>query len=447
MNGSIVGKRPVLIFLHGGGFMTGSGYQMLGMPFYNAQGLADDTKTVIVTINYRLGVFGYLADPVLKQESGTTGNYGLQDQRAAMFWVQRNALAFGGDGARITIIGESAGAASVLHHAVLPRSSGLFAQVISESGYDKTWSLHAAYSAGQELINHVGCHDLALRSECLRNASAKTLLEAQAKVFFGGGSDFMSRAMFFGPVSDGFELPENMTFPQAVEAAKPNVPLLIGTNLNETNLFLCLDKSLSKISWPHAAKYLLDKVAMLFPGSNATVTTMEQVLQQYSNFATPRDAVMAAATDFLFTCAARRTARAFAASAAPVYRYLFGRPPAMYKADHCLGVPHAAELSLLFRDAFPKPAQRVVVGDAVELQLADFIISAWGRFAWGLLPDTTWPRWNSSETTVRIGDSETGSVTSLLGYRSDECSTMDPLITLGYQQTVTSNGHENVVFV
>lgn len=434
-NGSIVGKKPVIIFIHGGGFMTGSGYKMLGMPYYNAQGLADDIKIVIVTLNYRLGVFGFFADPALKAESGTTGNYGIQDQRAAMSWVQRNALAFGGDPAQITIMGESAGAASVLHHAVFPRSAGLFAQAISQSGYDITWPLEVAYSTHQKISSRIECQGEASRLQCLRNATAKALLEAQEAVFFSG--DFIERALYFGPVSDGFELPVNTTFVQAMKAAKPTARLLIGTNLNETNLFLCLDKSSKLSSWQDAAKYLLAKVQLLAPGVHVTEATMEQLLQHYQNFATPREAVMAATTDFVFTCGARRIARAFTASGAPVYRYLFGRPPACFRHPSCLGVPHAAEINLLFRDAFPRSAQHVAVGDATEQQLADFMIKAWGQFAWGRSPDASWPQWNISQPTLQIGSPNSGNFTVPLGYRSDVCHQMDLLMNPGYQRMTT----------
>eukprot|EP00928_Gymnodinium_smaydae_P045299 TRINITY_DN30219_c0_g1_i1.p1 TRINITY_DN30219_c0_g1~~TRINITY_DN30219_c0_g1_i1.p1 ORF type:complete len:577 (-),score=59.81 TRINITY_DN30219_c0_g1_i1:119-1849(-) len=426
--GSIAGKKPLLVFFHGGAFMTGSGYQMMGAPFYNARGLSKEINAVIATVNYRLGVFGFFADPALKAESGTTGNYGIQDQRAAMAWVQRNAASFGGDAARITIVGNSAGATSVLHHAILPRSSGLFAQVISQSGYDNTWPLHAAYSSSDKIKVHIACHNPDSFLSCLRNASAKSLLEAQDNVFFAG-SDFTSRAMFFGPVSDGYELPESTSFIQATKSANPHVPLLLGSNLNETNLFLCMDSGLSSdIGWQDAANFLLHHVQVIVPGTKLTVASMEQLLQKYRNFATPREAVMAATSDFLFTCAARRTAKAFAASGAPVYRYLFSRTPALYEMDKCFGVPHTAELNLLFKDAFPSKAQSVVVGDPVEQRLADFMIQAWGRFVWGQAPASEWARWSVEQQVLQIGEPGAGNISQLLGYRSDECSVMDMMM-------------------
>ena len=120
---------PVMVWIHGGGFAGGSG----SIPIYEGRHLAE-RGLVIVTINYRVSVFGFLAHPELTAEAGSSGNYGLQDQVAALRWVQRNIGAFGGDPGRVTIAGQSAGAAAV--HALIasPLATGLFARAIAESG-------------------------------------------------------------------------------------------------------------------------------------------------------------------------------------------------------------------------------------------------------------------------------------------------------------------------
>merc|ERR1712113_12088 len=122
---------------------------------------------IVTTLNYRVGELGFMADPVFRTESGTTGNYGLQDQREGMGWLQRNAAAFGGDPTKITIWGQSAGATSVLHHAILPRSRDLFSQGISMSGYGITWPLNKAYSVADQIAADLKCEDKSSWAACL----------------------------------------------------------------------------------------------------------------------------------------------------------------------------------------------------------------------------------------------------------------------------------------
>jgi len=124
-------RQPVLLFMHGGGLSEGSG----SIAAYNGEALARK-GLVVVTMNYRLGVLGYLAHPALTNESGdqASGNYGLLDQIAALRWIQQNIAAFGGDPQVVTIAGQSAGASSVHALAASPLAKGLFHRAIAESG-------------------------------------------------------------------------------------------------------------------------------------------------------------------------------------------------------------------------------------------------------------------------------------------------------------------------
>ncbi len=123
-------KLPVMVFIHGGAFLRGASSQ----PLYNGSALAKK-GVIVVTLNYRLGALGFLTHPKLAEESpnNTSGNYGLLDQQAALRWVRDNIEAFGGDPARVTLSGESAGAISVLSHLASPQSEGLYSQAIVES--------------------------------------------------------------------------------------------------------------------------------------------------------------------------------------------------------------------------------------------------------------------------------------------------------------------------
>ena len=123
-------KRPVMVWIHGGGLSLGWGHQ----PMYDGVRLAQQ-GVVLVSINYRLGALGFLSHPLLDGEDGVSGNYGLMDQVAALEWVQRNIAAFGGDPANVTIFGESAGGTSVYALLASPHSKGLFHQAIAQSAW------------------------------------------------------------------------------------------------------------------------------------------------------------------------------------------------------------------------------------------------------------------------------------------------------------------------
>ncbi|HEY0190615.1 MAG TPA: carboxylesterase family protein [Kofleriaceae bacterium] len=122
--------RPVIVFIHGGGYVEGSSRD----PTYDGAGLARGADAIVVTLNYRLGVLGYLALPQLAAGDGGIGNYGLRDQLAALAWVQRNIAAFGGDPAHVLVTGESAGGASVCTLVGSPRARGLFSAAAIQSG-------------------------------------------------------------------------------------------------------------------------------------------------------------------------------------------------------------------------------------------------------------------------------------------------------------------------
>ena len=128
------GTWPVMVFVYGGSFGSGG----IGMvPLYNGRGIVEETRGhVVVFVNYRISALGFLGSDELAADSadGSTGNYGLQDQRQALVWVQRNVAAFGGDPSKVMLFGESAGSWSVQDHLLMPKSTGLFHAAIMESG-------------------------------------------------------------------------------------------------------------------------------------------------------------------------------------------------------------------------------------------------------------------------------------------------------------------------
>jgi para-nitrobenzyl esterase len=208
-------KRPVLMWVHGGGFAEGSG----SLPSFHGETLAAK-GLVVVTINYRLNVFGFLAHPELTAESvsGSSGNYGLLDQIAALQWVQKNIAAFGGDPKQVTIAGQSAGSASVHYLCVSPLAKGLFRRAIAQSG-----------SSINRVVNTTGLKEAeqsGIRfAESVKAASLRELRGKPAAVLLQG--EFRMR-----PVVDGWLLPEDI-YPIMSRGKQNDVPMLTGLNSEE----------------------------------------------------------------------------------------------------------------------------------------------------------------------------------------------------------------------
>jgi len=214
-------KAPVLFWIHGGALVNGSSRESM----YDGATLAK-RGVIVVSINYRLGVLGWMAHPELSAESPDhiSGNYGLMDQIAALHWVRDNITAFGGDPANVTIAGESAGALSVLYLLESPAAHGLFAKAVSESGYmismpelkRAAFGAPSGEAAGQMLGMALQAPDLA----SLRGMDAKTLTNAAARMFAPWG------------LVDGKLLPQQMT--TAFDKGEiAHVPLLAGFNQGE----------------------------------------------------------------------------------------------------------------------------------------------------------------------------------------------------------------------
>jgi len=210
-------KRPVMVWIYGGGYSTGSGSQ----PMYDGEALAKK-GAVVVTLNYRLGAFGFFSYPELTKESDRRGaaNFGLMDSIAALQWVQKNIAAFGGDPKRVTIFGESAGAGAVANLQAAPQAKGLFERAIGDSSAWSTASiaklntLAEAEQTGAKLAETLG---------------AKSLAELRAKP----AADILKAGRGTGPVVDGWLIPED---PGKVfaEAKHTQVPVITGSNRDES---------------------------------------------------------------------------------------------------------------------------------------------------------------------------------------------------------------------
>jgi para-nitrobenzyl esterase len=226
-------KLPVMVWIYGGAFVVGS----TAVPVYDGQGLAAK-GVVVVSMNYRVGIFGFYASAELDAESPhhASGNYGLLDQIAALNWVRRNAAAFGGDPDKVTIFGQSAGGGSVQMLAISPLARGLFQRAISESGTLYPWDpginsapmlvkpLPRLEADGKAWLDKTGV-DTSLAA--LRKLPAEQLLNLPAPPFHGA---------FFSPTIDGWVLPEGYAAAYA-HHHQADVPFLVGNNSGEGGAF------------------------------------------------------------------------------------------------------------------------------------------------------------------------------------------------------------------
>ncbi len=308
------GELPVYVFIHGGGFNSGSG----SIPIYNGTHLADK-GVVVVTINYRLGVFGFLALPELTKESrtGSSGNYGMEDIIAALKWVHANIARFGGNPQRVTVSGQSAGAAAVNFLLVSKPAKGLFERALAESGSGMgifTPTLQQAERIGLDFERRAGASSL---SE-LRAESAAKLMRASYVAPPKKGPSAGLPPIVFAPNVDGSVVAVDPTSGALLQS---NVPLLTGFNYDEGQLW-----GKEKVT-PEQFEVLVRKQFGKFAGRILAVYPHASLQEATDSAATlARDRYMASLLIFSDERAA--------SSGEPVFDYLF---------DHAYPVPDAAK--------------------------------------------------------------------------------------------------------
>lgn len=371
-------RLPVMVWIHGGGFTVGSGSQVL----YEGKHLAHK-GVVVVTINYRLGPFGFMAHPKLSEESphGVSGNYGLLDQIQALKWVRNNIAAFGGDPGNVTVFGESAGGASVCALLASPLAEGLFHRAIAESGAFLSMStassrrgdtLAEAEELGEKVSHELGCDREEDELAALRSKSPEELLAAFDKV-----SPYMPGSPSIGPVADGYVLPER---PQDAFAAgkQHRVPLLIGTNADEAMLFLA-SQDLSAQQYEGLVRYAYgkyaDEVSALFSAQGGG----------------PKEALSRLFTAMGFAAPSRFAAEKMAEAGMPVYVYLFTMRSRQPRTEH-MGAYHGYELPFVF-------GTLVQYLGPEEQALSEAMMDYWTRFAASGDPnggtEPAWPRFSA----------------------------------------------------
>ncbi|MGE5182634.1 MAG: carboxylesterase/lipase family protein [Acidobacteriota bacterium] len=413
---------PVMVWIHGGAFISGSG----GDKWYDGALLASQ-GVIVVSINYRLGAFGFFAHPALDGEDPaypTSGNYGLEDQRAALLWVQHNIKAFGGDPQRVTLFGESAGGFSVCAQYVSSRNQGLFEAAISESGLctsDLVTIGHAtAQSLGLDLAAQLGCPGGGASAiACLRGVSTEALLNATMLPPVANqtpGGPFYQTSVLANqlPNVDGFVIEQDLRTAFAAGGFAP-LPLVIGNNADEGTLF---EAPIYALQVTNDTDY---RAALATRFGSANVAAIEA---QYPFNAPINYGALAAVTgDAFFVCPTRRAARGAATAGAPVFRYVYDEPPQNPFAQN-LGVFHSAEIPFVFgNDDFPLDR----IGSDTEM--VTIMQAYWLNFAKQHDPNDaphlpTWAAYDAASDPYRLLDVGAGGGT---GYKTAQCDFWDAL--------------------
>jgi para-nitrobenzyl esterase len=335
-------RLPVLVWIHGGNFTSGAGSE------YDGVRLAVDGELMVVTINYRLDALGFLSSPSLDTRHGASGNYGIEDQAAALRWVQRNAARFGGDPSNVTLAGQSSGARSVCVHLAAPMSRRLFDRAIIQSAACATELVTkpVADERGAQAIAEVGCGSSPDVAACLREQPVGELLATLDGV--GAPINDRVRDDPWGPVTGTRLLPLQPIDAIAAGSAA-RVPILTGSTRDETRPFVGLEYD--AVGKPLTEEAYRTLVRETFGGD------ADAVLERYpaAAFPTPAIALSAVLTDWggsIGACPVLRTAEA-ASPHGPVFMYEFSEPRSDPINGFPLGAYHSWDLHFVWEVDIP----------------------------------------------------------------------------------------------
>ena len=388
-------KRPVMVWLHGGGYSTGSGQEL---PSYDGRSLADKGDVVVVTLNHRLNVLGFLDLSAYGEKYAASGNAGLLDMVSALDWVQDNIAAFGGDPSNVTIFGQSGGGGKVSTLLAFPSAEGKFHKAIVQSGamlrtMDSRWSRRIGAAVVEELgispckideIKNVPYERLLAAGE---KAIAKIKPEAEKE-------GFASFIFGWAPTVEGSILPRQPFDPQAPEQSK-DVPMMVGTTIHEFSMSTYVPQ-LRTATKEAAMEYL--RATKFGDRTDEFAAIFEKTYPDYQ----PKDLFD---TDITFRPGTIAQANVkVAQQGAPVYMYMFTwESPVM---DGILRSTHCMEIPFVFNNADLHASMTGGGKEAVEL--ADKMSQAWINFARtgdpnaGGLPQ--WPAYNPEEGAMMIFD-------------------------------------------
>jgi para-nitrobenzyl esterase len=358
---------PVMVWIHGGAWVEGAGSE------YDPSVIAAKRDVVVVTINYRIGPLGYLANSAIVAQAPQdgAGAFATLDQEMALRWVRANIGAFGGNSRNVTIFGESGGGFSVCSLLFSPQAAGLFQKAITESGPCGTpnfKTLAAALQTGDQFAQNLGCTggDAAVAA-CLRGKTPAQLIEAAPAPTITSGATWE-------PVIDGVVMPEAPI--TALRTGHFNhVPVIEGTNLNEATIFVPTFLASLDLSNPaDLATYDAVVASIAGPGEVAAINA------QYppSDYASPFYSYSAAATDFDFSCPAYFGDRALSRWVPTnAYEFTDKNPPQIVASPVDLLTYHGSELAYVFQT----PASSTSQFTPAQWVLSDQMMAYWTNFA------------------------------------------------------------------
>jgi para-nitrobenzyl esterase len=391
-------KRPVLVWIHGGAFSSGAG----SLPWYSGEQFAAQDGMVVVAINYRLGALGFLCLPGISD-----GNFGLLDQIAALRFVRENIAAFGGDPDNITVVGQSAGAASIAILLTMPEAQGLFRRAIMQSTPFGRMSRTSedAHRIGRCLLEVLGLdpneRDKVMALPAAHFVTAQSEVARREKRFADAQAPF-------GPAIDGKAYPRDARI--ALEAgAGSDVDVMIGTTREEMAAFYCIDPEIDAA--PESAVENVF-VSMFKSGYRPYYDEFRGMRAAKTNGALLGDLM----SDAMFRIGSLRMAEWRADQERPVYLYQFDwQSPGGFEACHCLEIPFVFDNFVHWLDA-----PMLKGADPEDIKgLAAAMHSAWAAFAHTGKPDhpqlPAWPSYNRNDRMTMRFDSTIGPVSDLAG--------------------------------
>lgn len=375
-------RRPVLVWIHGGAFVSGSG----SSSWYDGQPFAANGDVVVVTINYRLGVFGFLhLGDIGGEEYATSGNCGILDQVAALEWIRDNISSFGGDPNRVTVFGESAGAMSIGVLLGMPAAKGLFQQAILQSGAARNAiPKEKATKVANKILTALNVDSANLVE--LEQIPVEKLIEASGIV----------PPMSLSPVIDGVSLPLHPEAAIATGSAK-DVSILIGTNKDEYNIFTAFDPMWRNMDQATMQAVFEKTFGPLWP-------TLSKQLEEELN----QDLYNQLMTMQIFTYPAIKLAEHQVKQGAPVWMYRFDwESPVL---GGVLKAAHALEIPFVW-NTLNKPKTENLTGSSPDRQtVSDQMHQAWIAFARTGNPSTqampNWPQYDMETRSTVIFDLE-----------------------------------------
>ncbi len=392
--------RPVMVWIHGGGFTSGSGSVFL----YRGGELVRRGDVVVVTINYRLGALGFLGHRGLAGPDGVAGSWGIWDQVAALTWVRDNIAAFGGDPQNVTIFGESAGGFSVSMLLGTPRAAGLFRRAVVQSGGVHVHTMAEAERSADRLAGVLGLGSCDRAS--LEKVPAGDLVAATEELGRRRPDPGLVPLPHL-PVVDGAFLPANPLAAVATGSAV-GIDLLIGTNRDELTLFGIGNPALMEMDAAGVERWVANAAPDMPPAE--VIETYQAARLARRESVESRDLWVAIGSDLVFRWPSLQLAATHGARGGRAFAYLFEwESPAF---GGILGACHALELPFVF-GAVREPVVQVFSGSGPEVQrLSEQMQDAWLAFARSGEPAHdgvgAWPAWDPGDRATMVFGPRTG---------------------------------------